>query len=210
MKKVFMGCAAILLVTAQVFSAMTAPQPFTFGLSSTDWSETLNVTKFDTSLGTLTAVHVAIAGSTNSSLTIVNTSSKKDSTGNANCQITITLTDSGALNETLTLSPVAQPYTLTKGTSTTLSGFVANNNATSVLSVPAILTAFTGPGTITLNLNAVGSTDLFTTGGNTFIDEDSGINAGSTVSISYEYIPEPATIALLSIGALTVLRKKKK
>ncbi len=210
-KAVLLTCASLLIATAPVFSATTIPQTFTFGSSATDWTNALTVNQFDTSLGTLVGIQITIDGDMSALLTIVNTSSKKSSTGNASGEVEFELTGPGSLTQILNLTPddgidylLGTGNTLASSTPLTKSGSVSATWDTA-----GILAAFTGSGTVGLGLKATGATLLYNTGGSTFISEDSTIDAGSTVTIAYTYnVPEPATIGLLSIGALTFLRKK--
>ncbi|MCE5340804.1 MAG: PEP-CTERM sorting domain-containing protein [Planctomycetaceae bacterium] len=212
-KAVLLTCVSLLIAVVPAFGLTTIPQVFTFGSSATYWTNPLVVNQFDNSLGTLTSVRISIDGDMSALLTIVNNSKKsKSSTGNANAEVEIELTGPSGLTQTLNLTNNdGIDYMLGAGnslvSSTPLTG---SGNAIATWDTVAILAAFTGSGTVNLTLDASGATNLYNTGGSTYISEDSTIAAGSNVSIAYTYhVPEPATIGLLGIGALAFLRRKK-
>jgi hypothetical protein len=211
-KAVLVTCVSLLIAAAPVFG-LTSSQTFTFGSSATDWTTPLTVNQFNVPGGILTGIRITIDGDMSALLTIVNNSKKsKTSTGNANAEVEIELTGAG-ITQTLNLTNNdGIDYLLGAGnslaSSTPLTG---SGNAIATWDTAAIIAAFQGVGTVGLNLKATGTTILYNTGGSTYISEDSTIAAGSTVTVAYTYhVPEPATVGLLSIGALTLLRKKNK
>jgi hypothetical protein len=214
-KAVLLTCASLLIATVPAFGATTAPQIFTFVASATDWAQTLNVNQFDSSLGTLTGVQITVDGDMSALLTIVNTSTKKSSNGTANAEVDFELTGPSGLTQTLNLAPADDDsiyYMLGKGTSLVSSTpLTQNGSVAATWNTAGILAAFTGSGITTLNLDATNMTILYNNGGSTYISEDSLINAGSTVTLTYTYhVPEPTTIGILSFGTMLIFRKKNK
>jgi hypothetical protein len=210
-RKLLLVCAALLIAVAPAFCATTGPQNITIGSSLTNWSNTWLVNQFDTSLGTLTGITLDVSGDVSAILRLTNASSKNPSSGTANGGVTISVTG-GGLTQTLDIATSSFNYSLAKsgtGSSSTLTGI---NTANGVWTASAILDAFKGTGTTTLNLSAVNFSDLHNVGGATYISDDSEINAGTTLSLVYTYtaVPEPTTIAILGIGALSIFRKKNK
>lgn len=204
-------CAASLLLSAPAFSSTTAPQTFTVPSPTlTDWSNVWNVGQFDSTLGTLTGISLDLSGDVSAFLRITNSSTKKDSSGTANGGAILTV-DGGGLNQILNIITSEYAYSLVKNTDVTSPALTGVNAIAGIWTASAILSQFTGPGTIALDVSAVNFTDLHNVGGTTYIGDDSPISAGATVSLVYFYepqIPEPATIAVLSIGAFAVIRKK--
>jgi len=78
----------------------------------------------------------------------------------------------------------------------------AIDNATSTN--PADLALFTGPGTITLPVVATGNSSGSGAGNLLLLFQTS---AGASVRVCYEYIPEPATLAMLAFAGLLVRRR---
>jgi len=207
-RNLLLVCAASILLAAPAFAATTAPQNITIGSSLTDWSNTWNVNQFDTSLGTLTGITLDISGNVSAILRITNISTKNASSGTTTGGVTI-MVNGGGLTQTLDITTGS--YSLAKGgtvSSTTLTG---NDSISGVWTTLAILDQFKGIGTTALNLSAGNFTDLHNVGGATYISDDSEISAGTTLSLVYTYtVPEPTTIAILGIGALSIFRKKNK
>lgn len=209
-KRAVFSLCAMLLLCASGFAA-TQTVTGTIALTSTDWSNPLAITKFNSSLGTLTQIEIQLNGSMNSILTIQNMSANKSSNGNGNVQVDITAVDPGALiNQSFSLATTVFPYSLNHG-QTTNSGTLTNSNSSDHTYVaPAILAEFTGSGTINLAITAGSTATLVNHSGATMIGDDTNSGLDAKVIYTYNPTPEPATIGLLTMGALTILRKKMK
>jgi hypothetical protein len=182
--------------------------------SSADWSQALGITSFDTSLGTLQQVDVLISGGMTSTLTISNQSGTlkpKASTGTANLDLTLELTIPGAsTNPSFDLSTGVQNYALPANQSTNFGPFTLTGSNSQTYTLASILDLFktTGPGNLNFDIDASAGKSLFVKGGATMIGDDT--TAYANVQVVYTYsTPEPATIGLLSLGAL-ILRKRTK
>jgi hypothetical protein len=73
---------------------------------------------------------------------------------------------------------------------------------------PVDFTPYKGTGTFAVDVTSVVETFLSTTGGFGPIQNSPGSYDG-TVTVEYTYIPEPATMCLLGLGALGLIRRKK-
>ncbi|OHB58437.1 MAG: hypothetical protein A2Y12_05170 [Planctomycetes bacterium GWF2_42_9] len=158
----------------------------------------------------MTGITLDISGNVSAILRITNISTKNASSGTTTGGVTI-MVNGGGLTQTLDITTGSYGYSLAKGgtvSSTTLTG---NDSISGVWTTLAILDQFKGIGTTALNLSAGNFTDLHNVGGATYISDDSEISAGTTLSLVYTYtVPEPTTIAILGIGALSIFRKKNK
>jgi hypothetical protein len=183
----------------------TTPIPYTL----TDWVGSLSFPQFDSSLGTLLEVDLYLRGDMNTVLTVHNTSTSSSSSGWAKTELQMSVQDTGGnLNvpELDALSPQYN-YSLAAGdtvTSGTLSKFATS---TDQYFTAAVLSEFTGPGTIALPASTLTQTVLSYTGGNTEASQVTQAKLTGTVTYHYEAIPtpEPSTLALLAAGVVGLL-----
>ncbi|MCB9853970.1 MAG: choice-of-anchor E domain-containing protein [Phycisphaerales bacterium] len=73
---------------------------------------------------------------------------------------------------------------------------------------PATLLAFTGLGTFNVELASGVETFLSTSGGFGPIDPVPGVTQG-TVTVTYEYVPEPATALMFVFGGIALIRRRR-
>ncbi len=74
-------------------------------------------------------------------------------------------------------------------------------------SLATFIATFAGE-TFDTTVDSVVSTYLYTTGGYGPIDSVPGMTDG-TITVTYEYVPEPATMSLLAVGAVALLRRRR-
>lgn len=188
--------------------------PFTtttpISLTLTDWSSSLAFPKFNPALGSLTAVQIDLSGSMRTVLTVTN-NGLSSSSGTAKTELQMTVQDSGSnlIDPTIDMFSSNFNYTnLGAGQSVTSGILTKNGSSSDIYTLAAVLAEFTGPGTITLPAFTFTQTWLTNTGGNTSASQVT--NASLTGSVTYSYdVPEPATVALLSLGGLLFKKSKK-
>ncbi len=214
-KKFLILVAIVPLVT--VFSALsiaTISGPFTtttpISAALTDWQKTLSFPKFNPSLGTLNSVQLDLSGSMSTVITATNHSPGLSSS-EVYTHLQVTVQDSG-LNLSSPAIDLIIPtfyYTLVGGQSLTSGTLTKSDSSSNLYTAPAILSEFSGFGTIVLDANTYTETFLTYSGGNTNIGQLT--HAQLTGTVTYDYTaPEPATIGLLGMGGLVFLRKKYK
>lgn len=211
MKKnlVFFAAVAICLLPSLSF-ATTESHITTTPISSTltDWTGSLSFPQFSPSSGTLLSVQINLSGSMNTVLTITN-SSPEASSGTGKTELQFTVQDSGSnlVNPVMVLFSPDFSYNLGSGLSTTSGTLTESGTSSDTYTNSTVLAEFTGAGTISLNAGTFTQTWLTNTGGNTFASQVT--DAQLTGTVIYNYVPEPATIMLLGLGALTLRGRKK-
>ena len=177
----------------------------------TDWAKTLSFQQFDPSLGTLNLVTIDLNASLSTIITITNASGSS-SNGFGITQVELTVDDAGnnLNNPAITLTSPTFSYSLGAGGSTTSLALTQNGTSHDVYINPLVIAEFTGTGTFALNASTFTQTLLANTGGNTFASQVTDADLGGSVTYDYSPVPEPATIAMLSLGFVGMFRRRRK
>jgi hypothetical protein len=237
MRKQFLVFSVTVLLAA--VSAQASVVSYTVALAPnpqpTNVNTTLSLPQFDPSLGTLTGVQITVNGSLAARAEYENTNSNhglsasevpmqlnltQNLTVGLGAQTLLAMTHTTAQDD---YSPgfgawlqnidIPYPGGLTAYDGTTdyagTSGFATSlwNTPGSATYSPATIGTFVGAGTFQVSVDATAFVDLITYGGNNSARTTS--LAGTSVTVAYQYTPEPATMSLLVLGGLAMLRRKQ-
>lgn len=194
------------MALANVSGPFTTSTPIPATL--TDWSSPLSFPKFDSSLGTLTAVQLDLQGAMSTELTVTN-NSPEASSGYAKTHLQLSVQDAenNLVTPQIDLVSDAYNYDLAAGQSLTSGSLTKSGSSSDTYTSPAILAEFNGPGTIVLNASTFTETFLANTGGNT---EAGQVTTGElTGTVTYIYTPEPASLSMLAVGALGLFSRRR-
>lgn len=209
--------AAVLLAVAATSVACAATSgPFVtstpIASSKTDWVNSLVFPKFDSSLGTLLSVRLQITATYDTTLTITNTAASPSS-GWAKTELLVSVQDSGNNLVEPVLDLLTSPYnfSLQPGQSVQSGNIHKQGSSDDTYTSQAVLAAFNGPGSITLNASTLTYAVISYTGGNT--DATQVTYAGTMGTVTYEYaVPEPSGLLTLGpafLGLLALIRKRR-
>ncbi len=211
-----LGCAINAQALTQV---IVAPIPTT----PTDFNSIIPIAKFDPALGQLLMVTVRLNATLDASLIAENRSNSPAMiTGSVNNSITLTPPLGANLGGSATTTPVGAqlvgPYDGTPFTNELPNGpfgadtfrwTIVNGNVdqSNNYVLPADLAFFTGVGTLNYNVAGDSTFSLSSNTGN--LAALASATAGGSITVTYEYVPEPATLGLLGMGALVLIRRRR-
>jgi len=181
---------------ASVSYTTSTPVPY----STTDWMNTLLFQKFDSTLGTLYQVDLTISAGIKTTLTITN-DAESASNGNAKTHTIVTVT--GPLSAISVIPDIygeEYDYNLPSGDQVVSGLLEGSDTALGSWTDSAVLNEFIGTGNISLTATTFTETLLANTGGNTAASQVT--TAYTTGTITYHYVPEPASLAVFGSGLL--------
>lgn len=202
--------AVAIAVTAVASKVGAATLTYTGSVSSTltDWSQNIDITKFDTGLGTLTSIEIIMSGSATTSIFVQN-GGEGASDGTVSTRVRWRLSDPGSFIGSSSTTKInmflpdvdGAAYSLSSGDSVTLGNYsdIAVFSGTYTNGALAEFST-AGVGTISLLASTLTGTVLENNGGNTTAVQTTSASTDVTVVYHYDAVPEPGTYALLALG----------
>ncbi len=228
--RVLFAAGAMLAASVAAASAAvvtTTPVTLSFGPQQTDFNTSMVFSQFDPSLyggASLNSVHITLSGTATSaggSLICLIPGSGGTCDATLSSQITMTLSTVPAG----VLSVVIPAFSYSAPAFTGTVSVPANTNTDSVTDVycaigvpgctmlaPAVMSLFSGTGTITLDLFADGLVTTINNNGTAAGSQP--LDGSGSVTIYYDYIiadlPEPASLAILGLGTLGLVAMRRR
>lgn len=203
--------------------ALEIVQTFNQSNTNTTWNVPVALNQFDPALGTLTEVRIAMSSTWSGTGQITNgtgASGVYDVYIRGRVALTKTQRSDGDLGSaadrwlmvTATSADPLEPDELTIASGATQSYAPANfsNSGNTSKTSTTDLAAFTGTGTLPIYLQAVG--DFSITGPSPFVSSVT-TSALASMTLTYVYVPEPATWVMAGLAAATmacVIRKRRR
>jgi hypothetical protein len=210
MKSLLTLAGAALLLWASEAKATTDTYTYTHSPSTTEWSDSFVLQLFNPALGSLQSVYIAASESVNINGTVQNTSTGPQSfTFRAGSLLTVTLPGTLGFLQPSPLA-LAQAYNLPAGGSAPYGPVNASDSVNYTYTAPVDMAWFTGVGPFTLP-GFTQTQELIAGGGGNIIASLNTV-AGATVQVQYNYIPvpEPGSLALLALGVVVMLLRKRR
>lgn len=220
MKKLLaLAIGSLVSLGAAASPLLTTPETLSTGLKNTNGIDNpLTFAKFDTTLGTLTSVHIQLTGYEETGYTATDLGGATNTFVFTN-NVTVNLNTLTGTTLTTVLPTVTDTQTVGALGVYSSAGFPARALTNTVIGPEAVfldaatLALFVGPGTITLNTNATSANSVIGTG-----DITSTIltRYDATASIWYDYevattpVPEPTSMALIGLGALGLAAARRR
>lgn len=216
------------LLAATTVNASQVSQTLLIGPNTPNFGQTLTFNQFDSSLGTLNSIYISLTLNIDGGRLILDNDSDDYASGTFEfgAKGSITSTDVSLLNASF--QPVIDPLSAINSGAFSLDpnegdvandfdssppdgmqydGQTASDNGNGFVA-SAVWAGYIGAGTFDIDFEAMQWSDFGSVGGIEYAVNP--VDADGNLTIIYDYtIPEPTTMALLSIGAFGFLKKRK-
>jgi uncharacterized protein (TIGR03382 family) len=209
--------AGIGLAIAGGADAQSIVQAFTIPTAAVPINDTFTFNLFNTNLGTLQQVNLALSTSITAEVDVLNFTDSNQAFTNATATIPVTLAAPDAITEVAiaTAGPISGTAVIG---SNAFTGLASNANTSQIVPM-ADWSFYEGVGPMTNTLNASSTSGTYGGSANPGVFFGGSATAGGTITLTYLYqpagtIPEPGATTFLAAGVLgslgMVLRRRRK
>ena len=210
MKKFLLSAAAFAAIAANPAHATLINDSFNFALATTEITQTGQLHKFDSTLGTLNSVSLTLNGSAVTTITLTNHANqlqlvKDTSSVDLFWGSNLAGLDLTAIDLALSLPANGGNFVNLNPGETKAFGPINGSGTFPVAAAPALFAAG-GGGLFDITCNSLSGNSLIGGGGN--VDSTQSTQAQCGATIAYDFtptvvtVPEPTTLALLGFGLL--------
>ncbi len=184
-------------------------------MSTTEIKETGTLTKFDSNLGTLTGAILTLYGGAQFSMTGTNTAANSQNAKLTSTSDLFFTSSESAVNTTIGSSSISMLYatsneTFTVGETKNFGPVTDEKQLTfNLISILSSVQA-SGGGTFTITAKSLSGFGLIGGGGNISTTQDTVAGAGASITYTYIPVPEPSSAALLGLGGLALVLRRRK
>ena len=211
MKYIYSTSIAVAMLATS--HAATVSFSSTIATQTTNFAATTSVSQFDSSLGELTAIQVSVTGNTSGTVNFENLDAA-EAVVTRTIGATIAVTGPGDFEEsiapsgsTTSLVPAFDGSADFMGDSGVI-GETIDGTVTEVFA-PADFTPYIGTGDVDFNFDFTAAS-LISGAGNIISAFQTSAGAEVTVTYTFEPVPEPSSTALLGLGGLALILRRRR